>query len=93
MNKTRQVMNELKTVNHEYDNIFNKRRDYYYMDVENYALSRWTDKIIKGPMRLYNKKWMKHIKLFLDQCCDDYEERYIYWVLNGGGDEWFIDYD
>ena len=79
------------------------KKDSYLMSMENEALEHWNDKIIKGVKRSENKKWLNHVRKYIDygwsmdvnitdeEAKDKAMDEYILWVKAGNGDEWFLE--
>ena len=73
---------------------FSEAKDNYFMDVENEALHAWDNirypmcEYLVGTKRLSCEPWLELIVRYLE---DGYFDRYLVWVSQGGGDEWFVD--
>jgi hypothetical protein len=69
-------------------------KEVYYLNLENYILDRFWNhamyplsEYLTGNSRVYFKPWIRLIIRHLDGQYIHYRT----WVLNGGGDVWFVE--
>jgi hypothetical protein len=67
-------------------------RDAFLMDFENRCLAEWDARqgIPKGPKRYQDEAWATHVLDFL-RFSDTSWSEYCQFVIEGGGDEWFVE--
>ena len=70
-----------------------RARNNFMMDMENYILKQWDARqgIPTGPKRYLNEEWAKLVKSNLEFSDTNWDE-YVSWVADGGGDEWFQEF-
>jgi hypothetical protein len=75
------------------ENYFTHEEDNFYMDTENWILQhKWKNKLsdLTGIKRLNNLEWINLIFEYIDLPEINFS-KYKKWVIQGNGDEWFLD--
>ena len=74
---------------------FDRDKNNFLMDFENWCLGkRWDSRmgVPKGPQRIEHPEWAAMMKRECQDSDTTWEE-YCEWVRQGGGDEWFQEYN